>query len=76
MGADARKDVALLISDGDRWTYRKVFKAGRTDSRLRQAVGWLTQLGLIDNAGPTSRGEMILDQSLKTLKAKGAYESS
>jgi hypothetical protein len=72
MGADARKDVAVLTSDGDRWSYRKVFNAGRTGSRIREAVGWLTQLGLVNKAGLTVYGETILDQSLKALRTRGA----
>jgi hypothetical protein len=72
MGDDARKDVALLVSDGDRWSYRKVFKAGRTGSRIREAVGWLTQLGLINKTGLTPYGESILHRSLEALRAKGA----
>ena len=77
MGDDARKDVALIISDGDRWTYRKVFKAGRTGSRIGEAVGWLTQLGLIDKTGLTPHGEIILEQSLDALRERKAhYEST
>jgi hypothetical protein len=72
MGDDARKDVAVLISDGDRWSYRKVFKADRTGSRISQSVGWLTQLGLISKTGLTAYGETILDQSLEALRTKGA----
>jgi hypothetical protein len=72
MGDDARKDVAVLTSDGDRWSYRKVFKAGRTGSRIREAVGWLTQLGLINQTGLTTYGETILDQSLNALRQRGA----
>ncbi len=47
--ADLRRDVALLTAEGSQWFSRgKGFSGGRTASRLRQAVGWLTQLKLID----------------------------
>jgi hypothetical protein len=71
MAADPRRDVAVLTSDGDRWSYRKVFNAGRTASRIREAVGWLQQLGLVSAGGITDDGRAILAKSLKALREGG-----
>ena len=68
MVVDSKRDVAVLISDGDRWWSRdKAVVAGRTASRLGQAIGWTEQLGLINNEGLTSRGGRILDRTLMVL---------
>jgi hypothetical protein len=71
MAADPRRDVAVLTSDGDRWSYRKDFYAGRTASRIREAVGWLHQLGLVSAGGITDDGRVILARSLKALRGEG-----
>jgi hypothetical protein len=68
MAADPRRDVALLTSDGERWSYRKGFKDGRTASRIHQAVGWLRQLGLVSERGLTADGQAALARSLDTLR--------
>jgi hypothetical protein len=72
MAGDPRRDVAVLTSDGDRWSYRKVFYAGRTASRIREAVGWLRQLGLADERGLTADGRAALARSLDTLRREDA----
>jgi hypothetical protein len=65
---DIRRDVALLTAEGDRWfSRRKDFRAGRTASRLVQAVGWLEQLRLVDGGGLTSDGEAALSRGLGIL---------
>lgn len=61
MAADSRHDVALLIADGDAWQSRnekhaQEYNAGRTNSRISQAISWLEQLKLIDANGLTRRG--------------------
>jgi hypothetical protein len=61
MAADSRHDVALLIADGDAWQSRnekhaQEYNAGRTNSRISQAISWLEQLKLIDADGLTTRG--------------------
>jgi hypothetical protein len=71
MAADPRRDVAVLTSDGERWSYRKAFNAGRTASRIHQAVGWLRQLGLVDERGLTAVGRAALARSLDTLRREG-----
>jgi len=71
---DPTKDVALLIADGDRWFFRKQFRHGRPASRLRETVGWLRQLGLVDRQGITSAGREVLCRGHKILvdKAPGS----
>lgn len=61
------KDVSVLVADVENWSRKNPFVAGRTASRLDVAVSWLEQLGLLDNAGITDRGEQILKRSLETL---------
>jgi hypothetical protein len=73
LATDVKKDVALLIADGDRWYYRKSFANGRLASRLRQTIGWLRQLGLIDDDGLTPSGSMVLQRGQQILdSATGA----
>jgi len=69
LATDVNKDVALLIADGDRWYYRKSFGNGRLASRLRQTVGWLRQLELIDDAGITEIGTAVLERGRRTLES-------
>lgn len=65
---DLRRDVALLTSEGNQWFSRgKSFGAGRTASRLREALGWMTQLKLIDANGTTADGDHILNGALRVL---------
>ena len=69
---DLRRDVALITSEGNRWFSRgKTYRAGRTASRLQQALGWMTQLKLIDTNGATADGEHVLTRALQVL-SKGA----
>jgi hypothetical protein len=69
LATDVKKDVALLIADGDRWYYRKSFGNGRLASRLRQTVGWLRQLQLIDDHGITETGIAALDRGRRILES-------
>lgn len=63
---DPQRDVALLTAEGRRWYSRgKAFGGGRTLSRLQQAIGWMQQLGLIDEDGTTSDGDIVLARALK-----------
>ena len=48
-----RETLAPLQSDGDEWVFLKNFRAGRATSRLYQALNWLDQLALLDDAGVT-----------------------
>ncbi len=61
--ADTKRDVALLIADGEHWYPRNSFRNGRLGSRLRQAVGWLRQLGLVDATGITQSGTTALTRA-------------
>ena len=57
MATDLKKDVALISVDEGKWKSRgKQIAAGRTVSRLDQAIGWMAQLGWIDENGITSTG--------------------
>lgn len=70
MAVDPEHDVATLISDGHLWWHRnRGVAAGRTASRLLQAIGWIEQLRLIGPEGLTRRGGRILDRTLATLAA-------
>jgi hypothetical protein len=65
---DLRRDVGLVTAEGNRWFSRgKGYNAGRTASRLREALGWLTQLRLIDGNGATSDGQDVLARVLQVL---------
>jgi hypothetical protein len=65
---DLRRDVALITAEGNRWFSRgKGYGAGRTASRLREALGWMKQLKLIDASGATSDGQDVLTRALRVL---------
>lgn len=65
---DLRRDVALLTAEGNRWFSRgKSFAAGRTASRIQQALGWLSQLKLIDAEGITADGDVVLKRAFAVL---------
>lgn len=69
---DLRRDVALLTAEGYKWFARgKGFTAGRTASRIQQALGWLSQLELIDASGITADGELVLKRAF-TVLSEGA----
>lgn len=72
---DPRNDVALITTEGDIWYARKRFAGGRTASRISQSVGWLKQLGLINDDGLTKEGEAALADVLKTLEMGVSNES-
>ena len=67
LSQDPKRDVAVMTSDGQRWTYRKRFNAGRTASRLDRAVGWLEQLGLLSERGLSPKGKIALARCVETL---------
>ena len=58
---DPRKDVTALQVDGSSWAADRPFAAGRVASRLREGIGWLAQLGLVDDNGCTQDGIALLD---------------
>jgi hypothetical protein len=69
MALDPRKDVALLVTDGLLWQARGQFSGGRTNSRLGQAAGWLTQLQLLESGSVTERGTNALNRAVNILGA-------
>lgn len=69
---DLLRDVALLTAEGNKWFARgKGFAAGRTASRIQQALGWLNQLKLIDSGGITADGDVVLKHALRVLSEEG-----
>jgi hypothetical protein len=65
---DLHRDVALITVEGNRWFSRgKGYNAGRTASRLREALGWMKQLKLIDSSGATPDGQDVLTRALRVL---------
>lgn len=68
LAQDPLRDVAVVNADGERWGYRTDFSAGRTASRLRQALNWLQQLKLINDSGLTADGETVLKRALSALR--------
>ena len=72
MSTDMRRDVSALTTEGNAWrSRRKTVFAGRTASRLPQAISWLQQLRLVDKSGVTEEGEKELHQALRTLTKAG-----
>ena len=70
---DLRRDVALLTAEGNQWFSRgKSFTAGRTASRIQQALGWLGQLKLIDAGGITADGDVVLKRAFAVLAEEAA----
>lgn len=70
---DLRRDVALLTAEGNQWFSRgKAFAAGRTASRIQQALGWLGQLKLIDSGGITADGDVVLKRAFAVLAEEAA----
>lgn len=70
---DLRRDVALLTAEGNHWFSRgKSFAAGRTASRIQQALGWLGQLKLIDAGGITADGDVVLKRAFAVLAEEAA----
>lgn len=64
MQMDLKKDVALLSVDEGKWKPRgKQISAGRTISRIDQAIGWMSQLGWIDERGITDAGKVYADRA-------------
>ncbi len=69
---DSRRDVALVLADGARWSLRKRrFRADRTNSRLGVSLSWLRQLRLIGTGGLTSGGSTVLGRTLASLEEVG-----
>jgi hypothetical protein len=58
------EDDGLLFPQGKYTAY----SGGRPVTRLPEAIGWLGQLGLIDDSGITSSGRRILDRIVSSLR--------
>jgi hypothetical protein len=62
-------DIAVLTEEGERWFVRDAFSAGRTDSRIRVAISWLSILGLVGPSGITDLGILRLASTMDVLDA-------
>lgn len=72
MFADMNKDVAILLSDGSLWQHRgKSYKGGRMASRIPDAIGWLSQLELLDNNGLSDHGQEVLQHGYEVMSRCG-----
>lgn len=71
LAQDTNRDVSVLIIDEDSWIRARPFSAGRTASRIPQAIGWLDQLDLVHEEGLTPRGAEVLGRITGTL-SRGA----
>ncbi len=67
------ENVALMYIEGDNWipVDERVFEGGQMASRLDEAIGWLVQLGLIDDSGITDKGKEVLERGYATLGKNG-----
>ncbi len=63
------RDVAAITSDGQRWCKRRSYSGGRTDSRIPQAISWLSQLGLLEDHGLSVNGRHVLERSMQALSS-------
>lgn len=73
---DPLRDVALFTVDGRRYLLKegKNFRAGRTASRLVQAVGWLHQLGLLEGGICTSAANTYIERTRRLAETTGTRE--
>ncbi|MDZ7721631.1 MAG: hypothetical protein U5R06_02095 [candidate division KSB1 bacterium] len=71
------ENVAVIYKENECWlpVNDKTFEGGRTVSRFKQAIGWLHQLGLVDEKGITGNGINILHKGLKLLSEYNPHES-
>jgi hypothetical protein len=67
MAQDPSRDISVIHRDGDRVVVGASFWAGRAATRLRQAIGWLEQLRLLDGGRTTDEGRAVLACALEAL---------
>src|SRR4030095_1048531 len=66
---DTKRNTTIVIKDNESWsTTKNNFRGGRTQSRLKQAIGWLKELSLIGNNGITELGKDTLQNRLDMIK--------
>jgi len=68
LALDPKKDVSVFLRDGDRLLVRSDYSAGRTASRVDQAINWLGQLGLLASGFITAEGRRVLERCFVTLE--------
>ncbi len=71
--ASNSENVALLYTEGENWipVDERDFQGGQMASRLDEAIGWLQQLGFIDDKGITEKGKDILERGYTTISTNG-----
>lgn len=67
MQANPKSDGLFVHSDGLSWRHRRLFKADLAASRVGRQVGWLQQLGLVDDDGLTELGDGTLRAAVEAL---------
>ena len=72
MQRNVHSDTAHLHVEGQHWRPRQTWREGRSTSRLDNAIGWLQQLGLINEDGLTDRGRGLRDAAFETLSREQA----
>lgn len=72
MQRNVHSDTAHLHVEGEQWRPRQTWREGRSTSRLDNAIGWLKQLGLINEDGLSDRGRGLRDAALETLAREQA----
>lgn len=68
---DTKRNTVIVLKDNDEWrTTENKFRGGRTQSRLKQAIGWLSELSLLDSHGITELGENVLRNRIELIEGK------
>lgn len=68
LATNSEGGISTLVRDGDRWFATNRHNAGRSGSRIPQAIGWLRQLGLVTDDGLSQDGRVRLQRALATLE--------
>jgi hypothetical protein len=68
LARDPSRDVSVLRRDGDRLTPGAAFGPGRAATRLKQAIGWLEQLRLLEDGRTTDEGRAVVARAAEALR--------
>jgi hypothetical protein len=63
--ADPTINNALIATESGRWGFVRDYRAARMGRRLRNAMGWLRQLGACTRKGLSAYGEQLLERMLR-----------
>lgn len=67
MAQDPKRDISVLHRDGNRLMVGASFGPGRAATRLKEAIGWLEQLQLLDGRRTTAEGRAVLERAVEAL---------